>query len=272
MEGNDRKKQLELYLTATFKTLNIMFEFNASTLFLYVFFLFYVWASCLQIADKRCLAMSRKLEFDNYALIAKNFRIQEINGILRPECVHQCLRNGTKCVGVLVNEIFQSCWLLKCSMNLRLLQKGFLQLSNGWNYYANGDACRPGWDPFNGHCYFFENSVKETRTGASSRCNDLGGYLVQIENEEENTWLTNYYAIDESNINRHYKFAVWIGAISSSPTGPYRWELSGPTLDYQPWYPGNPTYNVELCVNLLGSGMWNDIMCDNSYYFVCESD
>lgn len=104
--------------------------------FLY-FFIFITLASCLQIADKRCLAMSRKIEFENYALIEENFRIQAINGILRPECVHRCLRNGTKCAGVLVNEIFQSCWLLKCTMNQRLLQKGFLQLSNGWNYYAN---------------------------------------------------------------------------------------------------------------------------------------
>lgn len=116
-----------------------MVNFRDIHCFLYVF-IYITLASCLQIADKKCLAMSRKLEFDNYALIEKNFRIQEINGILRPECVHQCLRNGTKCVGVLVNEIFQSCWLLKCSMNLRLLQKGFLQLSNGWNYYANGDG------------------------------------------------------------------------------------------------------------------------------------
>lgn len=111
-----------------------------------------------------------------------------------------------------------------------------------------------------------------------SRCNDLGGYLVQIENEEENTWLTNNYAIDEisvtdTSINRHYKFAVWIGAISSSPTGPYRWELSGPILDYQPWYPREPTNDAEeLCVNLLASGLWNNIPCMLRYYFICESE
>lgn len=33
--------------------------------------------------------MSRKIEFENYALIEENFRIQAINGILRPECVHR---------------------------------------------------------------------------------------------------------------------------------------------------------------------------------------
>lgn len=52
-----------------------MFLFNASKLFRYVFPLL-VLASSMQIQGKTCLAMSRKLEFDNYVLNETKFRIQ----------------------------------------------------------------------------------------------------------------------------------------------------------------------------------------------------
>lgn len=79
--------------------------------------------------------------------------------------------------------------------------------------------------------------------------------------------------VTDTSKNSHFKFAVWMGAKSSSPTGPYKWELSGPTLIYQPWYPGEPTNNAqELCVNLLASGMWNNVPCMLRYYFVCKSE
>lgn len=97
-------------------------------------------ASCLQVTIKDVWTWADSLNLRTTHLLKKNFRIQAINGILRPECVHQCLRNKTKCAAVLVNEIFESCWLLKCFVNLKLLQKDFLELSNGWNYYANDNS------------------------------------------------------------------------------------------------------------------------------------
>lgn len=116
-----------------------MFLFNASKLFRYVFPLL-VLASSMQIQGKTCLAMSRKLEFDNYVLNETKFRIQAIHEINRPQCVHQCLRHGKECEGVLVNEILQNCWLLICSMNQRFIQKGFMEMASGWNFYANDNG------------------------------------------------------------------------------------------------------------------------------------
>lgn len=70
-----------------------MFLFNASKLFRYVFPIL-VLASSMQIQGKTCLAMSRKLEFDNYVLNETKFRIQAVHEINRPQCVHQCLRQS----------------------------------------------------------------------------------------------------------------------------------------------------------------------------------
>uniref|UniRef100_A0A8W8KNQ8 C-type lectin domain-containing protein n=1 Tax=Magallana gigas TaxID=29159 RepID=A0A8W8KNQ8_MAGGI len=217
--------------------------------------------------------MSRNLELDNYVLNETKFRIQAIHEINRPQCVHQCLRHGKECEGVLVNEIRQHCWLLKCSMNQRFIQKGFMEMESGWNFYKNDKACKPGWTPYSSHCYYFGNSLKYTWNETSFHCQELGGYLVRIENEEENTWLTTIFPIDEIEADKYFAFAVWIGAISLSPTGPYKWGLSGPILDYQPWYPGEPTNSAEeLCVNLLASGLWNNVPCMLRYYFICESE
>lgn len=56
-------------------------------------------ASCLQIAVKDVWTWADSLNLITTHL-EKNFRIQAINGILRPECVHQCLRSKTKCAAV----------------------------------------------------------------------------------------------------------------------------------------------------------------------------
>lgn len=96
-------------------------------------------ASCLQISGKKCLAMSRKLEFDNYAPMETKFRIQVIFDIQRHECVHKCLTHGNECASVIVND-YCCCWLLRCYMNSRFVQKGFLVKWIGWHYYANDNG------------------------------------------------------------------------------------------------------------------------------------
>lgn len=119
----------------------VMFKFNASKLFLYVFGLS-VLASCMQLQGNIYLSimMSRKIELDNYVLDETKFRIQAIHEVSRPQCVHQCMRHGNECEGVLVNEILQYCWLLMCSMNQRFIQKGFMEMASGWNFYVNDNG------------------------------------------------------------------------------------------------------------------------------------
>ena len=66
---------------------------------------------------------------------------------------------------------------------------------------------------------------------------------------------------------------LWIG-LYQSPGGFFRWE-DGSDLDYQNWFPGEPTdEKQELCVEMRAQDMtWNDIHCSlRELQFICETN
>ncbi|XP_078323280.1 snaclec 5-like [Crassostrea virginica] len=134
--------------------------------------------------------------------------------------------------------------------------------------------CRPDWVPYNGHCYLYEDSVRDTWFGAKTRCNELGGYLVEIEAADENTWLVSTFPVDEQDpVNNVHGKAVLIGASSEVETGPYTWSHSGQPVVYQAWYPMEPSsHPSEYCVVLRADGLWNNLPCQIQRQFVCESN
>ncbi|XP_078323034.1 snaclec rhinocetin subunit beta-like [Crassostrea virginica] len=223
---------------------------------------------------KTCSGFRRNPAFDNLALNTSTFRIQVRNEIHHPMCIQRCFQHGSDCAGVLVNENLQLCWFLKCFLTERFLQRGLLTVSSGWKYYLEENKCRPDWVPYNGHCYLYVDSVKDTWFGAKTRCNELGGYLVEIDDEDENTWLVSTFPVDELDGVSVYKKVVLIGASSERESGPYTWSHSGLPVVYQPWYPTEPSTDggSEHCVVVMAVGYWNNIPCQIQKHFVCESD
>nr|XP_022322977.1 perlucin-like protein [Crassostrea virginica] len=134
--------------------------------------------------------------------------------------------------------------------------------------------CQQDWVPYNGHCYLYVDSVKDTWFGAKTRCNELGGYLVEIEDEDENTWLISTFPVDELGGLTVFDKAVLIGASSERESGPYTWSHSGLPVVYQPWYPLEPSTlgSFEHCVVVMAVGYWNNLPCQIQKHFMCESD
>ena len=89
---------------------------------------------------KTCSGFRRNPAFDNLALNTSTFRIQVRNEIQHPMCIQRCFQHGSDCAGVLVNEHLQLCWLLKCFLTERFLQRGLLTVSSGWKYYLEENS------------------------------------------------------------------------------------------------------------------------------------
>jgi len=120
---------------------------------------------------------------------------------------------------------------------------------------------------FNGHFYkFFEERV--TWHEAKRRCEDMGGYLVCIANEEENRHVTSIS-----------KGHTWIGATDQAQEGVWQW-VDGSPMNYTNWWGSTPDNYRGLEhfaeTNRGGPGLWNDRWSkpdpDTVQGFVCEWD
>ena len=121
---------------------------------------------------------------------------------------------------------------------------------------------------YNGHEYwFFENDV-DWQT-AKKICEAKGGYLVVINNAEENQKVM-------SGIQKTSKKEAWIG-ITDIKDNVWK-DVKGNSLTYTNWASGEPSNSsdIEDYGNLFEDGTWNDLMGYGYIYrsigFVCEFD
>ena len=76
-------------------------------------------------------------------------------------------------------------------------------------------------------------------------------------------------------MNKH----IWIGGNDIETEGTWFWTTSGREIDEFHWsyghhgQPNNLNGNQD-CIAISGDrnhgGLWNDLSCDSSYYFICE--
>ena len=93
----------------------------------------------------------------------------------------------------------------------------------------------------------------------------MGYHLVTIDDATENTWL-------DGRIDSYSTARWWIGFNDVTVEG--YWDWDGPYSSYTNWSVGEPNNygGYEDCAVLnqfAGAGTWNDIHCNNSFYFVC---
>ncbi|XP_072104244.1 C-type lectin domain family 17, member A-like [Mobula birostris] len=121
--------------------------------------------------------------------------------------------------------------------------------------------CPPGWRRFRESCYHFSSST-ETWEEAQRQCVSVDAKLVVINNANEQDFLR------RTLMNQH-----WIGLSDAASEGDWRWvdgtDYSSSSTNWSRGEPNNDK-NAEDCVEMLVTGKWNDLPCDERRYWICE--
>lgn len=124
-------------------------------------------------------------------------------------------------------------------------------------------VCKQGWKGYNGHCYHLF-SGKMNWFQAQIFCRNQGTTLLQINDANENKWLTkNFpnveYWIDFTDIGTEGK---WV-TLSTGKSTYTSWDYGQPDNWRGDQDCANNNYSKRL-------GRWDDTKCINTYQVMCE--
>ena len=100
---------------------------------------------------------------------------------------------------------------------------------------------------------------------AKLRAEELGGYLLTINNADENTWVVN-------NLGENYKWdSYWLGYNDKDTEGTFVW-ANGSEATYTNWYSGEPNNAGDEDVAEFNGyeGKWNDLPSNEGRFFIIE--
>jgi hypothetical protein len=112
---------------------------------------------------------------------------------------------------------------------------------------------------------------------AKKRCEELGGHLVIIDNEDEQKWilvLLGRSGLTVNNSNSDWD-CVYLGASDEANEGKWTW-IDGSPVKYQRWGPKQPdnykraSHFLSICIHR--GGMWDDCGVVGGLGFICEWD
>ncbi|XP_071177965.1 perlucin-like protein [Mytilus edulis] len=157
--------------------------------------------------------------------------------------------------------------------------KGFLlKNETGLGTIVKQNGCPDGWTRYDLHCYHYSSS-RQTWTTAENTCEQFGGQLVVIEDNDENSFIERFikrFLTLSRNYAHDWTFNyTWIGASDLAKEGNWLW-ITGKTLGlYTNWRAPNPNngngYFEEDCMDWSFGG-WNDNNCASRLNFVCEKE
>ncbi|MEE9440233.1 MAG: HYR domain-containing protein [Saprospiraceae bacterium] len=129
--------------------------------------------------------------------------------------------------------------------------------------------CSSSGDPINGFMYmgnyngsnYYCSLQPELWINSKLQSESNGGYLVEINDAGENTFLANLLTIQRA----------WIGLNDIATEGVFVWANGNPLM-YNNWYPGQPNnqYGNQDFVSLLSNGQWNDESAGLKYEYIME--
>ena len=134
---------------------------------------------------------------------------------------------------------------------------------------SSKENCPFQFRPFQSSCYLVSPS-KETRETAAAACESLGGHLVDITTQAEQTFLAYLLAVSGEG-------TAWFGLMRYQPpnqTSTLKWS-DGTTLDTdEQWHDhvlqvDNQT--PEECFRIEGS-TWNVTECTSELSYICERE
>jgi len=121
-------------------------------------------------------------------------------------------------------------------------------------------------NPKNGHTYHLLKSSSWTE--AASMARSLDGFLVTVDDVEENTWILETFGVqDEKAIH------MWIGLSDADDEGDFRWHDGSPFF-YRNWGEGQPSTGEDddyvllagTNMNTINAGEWNDATVSPEYF------
>ncbi|XP_019550780.3 lectin subunit alpha-like [Aedes albopictus] len=126
---------------------------------------------------------------------------------------------------------------------------------------------------------FYIPDVKANWIAAVHHCNRLGMRLAVVEAEWKQTEIVRLARSSHMFLADVTSFDLWIGANDMALEGKFIWHATGLPLGYTNWKKNEPNnlHTKEHCVHmwyLPSSDLywdWNDLDCENSFYFVCEN-
>ena len=121
-------------------------------------------------------------------------------------------------------------------------------------------------NPSNNNTYYLLSEASWTDSAQAAR--GLGGFLVTVDDSEENDWLFDTFA-SYDNQTRH----LWIGLSDTDVEGEFHWH-DGTPFFYRSWGEGQPgDGDDEDYVHITGTNMgniqpgdWNDLDDDPQYF------
>ncbi|KAL4231020.1 mannose binding [Mactra antiquata] len=140
---------------------------------------------------------------------------------------------------------------------------------------AVATCCKTGWLTNGNSCYFFSHDT-ENWIGALQLCRELGGKLVEIETEAENTFI-------KSQESQFVKDRFWIALSDVEIENTWIWMNSKvplSTTGFSDWFPGQPDNNKldQNCASFhlnktSGNTVWHwdDVPCMGRNHYICEA-
>ena len=121
-------------------------------------------------------------------------------------------------------------------------------------------------NPNNNHTYHLLSP--SSWSDAASVARSLGGFLVTVDDSDEDEWIFDTFAVD-NDTTRH----LWIGLSDHQSEGDFRWH-DGTPFTYRNWGDGQPgDGDDEDYVHITGTNMgsiepasWNDLEDDPQYF------
>ncbi|CAH3185861.1 unnamed protein product, partial [Porites lobata] len=132
------------------------------------------------------------------------------------------------------------------------------------SYAVLTDICEPGWNYFNGFCYFTSKTCQNWTT-ALDKCRQENSVLVDVQNNGENVFLQHL----------HNGAKSWLGFNDIFTEGSFTWADRG-TGNFTAWAKNQPNnFRDEDCVHTLGVEYkyeWNDVKCSDCHQYTCKKD
>ena len=130
---------------------------------------------------------------------------------------------------------------------------------------------------WNGHWYAVFSDIKRSSPEAEEYCNKLGGHLVVISSEEENSFVSNL-AKDTGQFGNYLIGALKKGTPTEAPKKDWQWINGEPfSTGYRNWGKGEASdfaHENRVCMKIgldtIKNGMWASLRQDDSCYFICE--
>lgn len=121
------------------------------------------------------------------------------------------------------------------------------------------------WHYYNGHLYTVTNDWS-TWEAAEQEAVNLGGHLVTINDEGENTWLTNTFkdTYDRCYTGQPWQNIAWIGYYYDAGSNSWKW-INGEPVTYYAYAPNWPVGGIYAYL-LLAYHPWSGLWGDNPYH------